>query len=180
DMAAPSILNRVITSLKNPGATTFAEANVDINKLKLRYPFSLFDQQERDELLKHMTLEKAAKNCVLIKENQEVPMCYVVIYGGVQSSMVHNNRIAKLSVIGPNTLFCNTRCVNKDISPKISFTTCEHSLLLKLTEADLNLLQKEQAKIWARLFDMICKSLVSLERSVQKLNIRLNIELYNR
>src|SRR5579885_1401119 len=180
EMITQPILGRVFTSFKKPVITTFEEENIDKEILKSLYPFLLFDKNEYDELLKHAQLLKADKHCALVREGEKNPVCYIVIHGGVQSSSIHNNKVAKLSVIGPNTLFCSTANIDQTLQSKINFSTCENVILMKLADAELNVLQKDHMKIWARLFDLCCKSLIALERSVQKLNIRLNIELYNR
>ena len=121
-----------------------------------------------------------AKNCVLIKEGVNNSDCYIVIRGGVQSSIIHHKKVAKFSVLGPITVFCSTSNIDRAASSSVNFSTCEPSILLRFSETALATLQHEHMKLWAKLFDLICKSLIAMERSFQKLNIRLNIELYNR
>ena len=83
-------------------------------------------------------------------------------------------------MIGPVTLFASIACINQDANFTITFTTCEPAILFKLAQEDLDYFQQQQPKLWFKIFELICKSLVELEKSMDKLDIRLNIEKYNR
>jgi CRP-like cAMP-binding protein len=172
NMSERSFFSEVIQSLTKPTEVPLTEAN---------YPALLsFKKEEIDELLKHTILLKASKNCTLIHKSDKNPLCYIVVQGAVQSTIMHDNKVAKLSVIGPATLFANIACVDKNSPFTITFTTCEQAVLLKLTESDLIFFQKERPSLWYKIFDLICLSIIALEKSVDKLDIRLNIETYNR
>jgi CRP/FNR family transcriptional regulator, cyclic AMP receptor protein len=180
NMTTQGILGKVFTSLNKLASLSYEEANFNKEILRSAHLFTLFDNDEYEQLLKHAELLRADKNCVLIKEKDKKSDCYIIIRGGVQSSLIHANKVAKLSVLGPATLFCSISSVDKASPSTINFSTCENTILLKLTEAKLAELQQNHKILWAKIFNLICKSLIALERSMQKLNIRLNIELYNR
>ncbi len=180
DMTTQPFLGRVMTSLIKPNAISYEDAQISKDSLKSLEFFSFFTKEENEELLNQAMLIKAAKYCALINEGDKNPDCYIVLRGAVQSSIVHNHKVAKLSVIGPNILFCSISTVEAASISNVNFTTCEQTILLKITEATFNLVQKNNKQLWIKIFHLICKSLVALERSVQKLDIRLNVELYNR
>jgi CRP-like cAMP-binding protein len=136
-----------------------------------------FNQDEFNDLLKSTTFMKAEKNCELIKPGETVGDCYIVIRGAVQSSIVLKNKIAKLSVIGPVTLFCSTATVDESLSSVTLFVTREKTILLKINKSQL---EEQHPVLWRKLFYFVYRSLVALEKSFHKLNLRLNIELYNR
>lgn len=180
DMTTRPFFGEIIHSLTKPIEITMDECGFDIQALSKLPFFQLFNQDEINQLIKHTIWLKAPKNCTIIHAMEKNSACYIVVYGAVQSSIVKDNKVAKLSVIGPSTLFASITRMDVDSSYTITFTTCEQTILLSLSEADLTYFQTNHPTIWYKLFDLICKSLVALEKSVVKLDIRLNIESYNR
>jgi CRP-like cAMP-binding protein len=178
DMTTQPILGKVFTSFKKAATISYEEA--DIDKFRGTELFSIFNNDEYEFLFKNSELIKAPKHCTLIDENDKNANCYIVLRGAVQSNIIHNKIVAKLSVIGPNILFCGITTIDPASPSTINFTTCETAILLKITQDELISIQHQNAPLWNKLFSLICKSIVALEKSVQKLNIRLDIELYNR
>lgn len=180
DMMKRSFFSEVMHKLTKPKKITFQEIKMSIEQLHQFFSFSTFNNDEINELINHTVILQAPKNCTLITEGERMPSCYIVIYGAVQSSIIKNNKIAKLSVIGPKTLFASTACIDRLADYTLNFTTCEKAILLKFSMSDLEYFQNNQANIWYKLFNLICHSLAALEKSIDKLDVRLQIEEYNR
>lgn len=179
EMITQSIFAEVVRSMHKPEIVDYASMNLDLAQLKNSEFFNHFDETEFTQLLKHTVLLKAAKNCVLIKENENETACYVILRGAVQLTMSHKGKVVKWAVLGPMEIFGSASLI-KETPSLITYTTCERALLLKISSENLNALKKNHINIWYKLFDSICKSFVLLEQSGEKLLIRLNSELYNR
>ncbi|VVC77185.1 hypothetical protein AQUSIP_25120 [Aquicella siphonis] len=180
DMTKRSVFGEIMHSLTRPAETPMKLTEVNIDAIKKSEIFKLFSQGELDELFNHVAALKAPKNCTIIRKGEKNASCYIVIQGAVQSSVMHENKIAKLSVIGPGTLFASISCIDNITSFVITFTTCESAVLLRISDDAMLHFKNAQTTLWYKLFDLICKSLLALEKSVDKLDIRLNIEDYNR
>lgn len=180
EMASLSLFAKFVNTFNQPKLVSFEEASVVKEQLWQEPIFQFFTEAELNELFNHMELLEANKDCKLIHEGEKRASCYIVVYGAVQSSIVHDNKMAKLSVIGPGTLFAGVACVDSDSSYTVTFTTCEQAILLRLSGTVLEHLQNEKPQIWYKLYSLICTSLVALEKSIDKLDIRLHIEAYNR
>lgn len=180
EMIPVSLFGRVLHSLNHPQDIVFAKNSLDKAQLLKKNIFKRFSESEIKELLAHSSFLSASKNCILIHEKENKPCCYIVLNGAVQSSIMQNNKFAKLSVIGPNLLFASVGCVDRKSTFTISFVTCEAATLLKLSETELAYLQKHKPELWYKIFELICESVVALSQSIDKLDVRLHIELYNR
>lgn len=180
DMTAGSMFGEVIKSLTKPTTITSSEADYDLKELRQAQLFEEFTNEEFDELMQHTSLIKAPKQCTLVQEGEKKSSCYILLRGAVQSSIVQDNKTAKLSVLGPLSFLSSISSIDETSAAIINFTTCEHAILLKISEAALTYFRKNNSNLWYKLFDLICQSLVSLERAADKLDIRLNSELYNR
>ncbi|WED42034.1 cyclic nucleotide-binding domain-containing protein [Legionella cardiaca] len=180
DMVSLSFFGKVVHTFNQPKTITFAEAHIDKDHLSEKPLFKFFNKAELDDLFERMELIEASKNCKLIYEGEKRSSCYIVICGAVQSSIVHDNKLAKLSVIGPGTFFAGVACVDNDSSYTITFSTCEQAILLKISDTALTYFQENKPQLWYKLYSLICASLVALEKSIDKLDIRLQIEAYNR
>ncbi|ASQ46559.1 cyclic nucleotide-binding domain-containing protein [Legionella clemsonensis] len=178
DMVSLSFFGKVAYTFNQPKVIALEEENKE--KLMKIPPLTLFSKDELHEMFKRMELIEASKNCKLIYQGKQQPICYIVIKGAVQSSIVHDNKQAKLSVIGPETLFAGVACIDNDSSYTVTFLTCEQALLLKISDTALKYFQENHPQLWYKLFGLICASLVALEKSIDKLDIRLHIETYNR
>ncbi|MDI9817609.1 MULTISPECIES: Crp/Fnr family transcriptional regulator [unclassified Legionella] len=179
DMASLSFFGKVAQTFNQPRQLTFEESGIS-KELLAKQLSQLFDKEEIAELFKQMELLEVSKNCKLIDEDEKKASCYIVVQGAVQSSIVHDNKLAKLSVIGPKTLFSGVACVDINSSYAITFISCEQAILLRLSGETLTCFQQNMPALWYKLFNLICNSLVALEKSIDKLDIRLHIEAYNR
>ncbi len=179
NMTSISFLGKVIDSFNQP-----KKINLEDTVYKeLLERFSLFKSFTKDEfemICNHFIIFDAPKNCKLINEGDKAPSCYLVIYGAVQSCILQDNKRAKLSVIGPEKLLASIGCIEGSLSFNVSYITCEQTILCKLSESSLNLIKKTEPQLWYKLFNLICGSLAALKKSIDKLDIRLNIENYNR
>lgn len=180
EMASRTLFSEIIQSLTKPTEINIEELSAEIAKLRKMPLFHSFNKEEINELFKHTQVLKAPNNCVLIRKDEKNASCYIILQGAVQSSVIYENKAAKLSVIGPATLFAGIACVDKNSQFTITFATCEAAILFKIGESDLAYFQKNNPALWYKLFNLICISLAALEKSVDKLDIRLNIEIYNR
>lgn len=177
-MVTRSFFGEVIKSFTKVSQIDKKELSQEINLLKESDLFVNFTPEEKDIILDFCLGEKAAKYCNLTLEKNT---CYIVLRGAVQSNIIYDNKVAKLSVIGPLLLFCNTTCVDENfITETIHFTTCENAILLKLTKESLEYLKINHPALWYKFYELICKSLIALEKSIEKLDVRFNIESYNR
>lgn len=180
DMTARSMFSEVIKSLTRPTALSFEEAGINKAHIQKSDLFKSFSQEEFDELLAHASIIKVPKQCTLIQEGEKNSPCFLTLRGAVQSSIVENNKTAKLSVLGPYNFLCSISSVDETEASIVNYTSCERALLLKIMETDIIFIRENSIKLWNKLFDIICKSLVEIEKSAEKLDIRLNSELYNR
>ena len=178
EMPKLSFYGRVFHSLIQPKKLGVEEA--EKIKLILQQNLSYFTEEEYAELYENSIFINAAKNCKIVHSEELSPSCYIVIRGAVQSSIMKDNKLAKLSVIGPNTLFSSISCINKEDSFTVTFITCEHSILLKIPDEKLKYIEENKLTLWYKLYSLIGQSMVALQKSVDKLDIRLNIEKYNR
>lgn len=180
NMTTISVFSEFAHAMTTVRRISLAEAKIDPNAF-LKFPsFQHFSPEELSLLLKNAEMLRGEKNYTLIHKGETAKLCYIVANSAVQSSIVHDNKMAKLSVIGPATLFASVACVTEEPAFSITFTACEPVILFKLTEADFNYFKKSYPVIWYKLFDLITLSIVALEKSVDKLAIRLKIETYNR
>lgn len=180
DMTKRSIFSEVVKSLTHPSQIDFKDAGIPAEKLKKSSLFESFTQDEFDTLFKYSVILKAAKQCVLIRENEKNSSCYIIFRGAVQSSIIQANKIAKLEVLGPMTIFAGICTVISTSNADINFTTCERAILLKITAENFARIQKDNINLWYKIFDLLCVSFVALERAADELDIRLNSESYNR
>lgn len=179
-MTTRSVFGEVIKSLTKPIPISFAEAHINKDELEKSHLFAAFTKEELDLMLQYAELIKAPKHCTLIEEGVKNTPFYLLLRGAVQSSIIQDNKIAKLSVLGPMSIICNSSSIHAPSPAIINFMTCENAILLKIEEARLDLVQQHNKNLWYKIFDLICKSLVILERAADKLDVRLNSELYNR
>jgi len=180
DMITRSVFGEVMKSFTKPSVIEFKEAKLEIENLKKIPPFEIFREDEWDELLRDSTLIKTTDQCNLIIEGDKKPSCYIVLRGAVQSSIIQDNKVAKLSVLGPMLFFANISIIDPSASALINYATRERAILLKISGFENFSRDQKVKELWYKFFDIICKSFVILERSANKLDIRLATELYNR
>lgn len=175
-MSRLSLYGRVVHSMTKPSILQ----TDDLEKYKelLKKFDHYFNEDEWNYLFKQCQFLDAPKNCKIISENETSYSCYIVIRGAVQSSIMKDNKLAKLSVIGPYTLLANVPLENHPFT--VTFITCESAILLKMNEINLKFIEKNQTQLWYKLYNLICKSVVALQKSIDKLDSRLQVENYNR
>jgi CRP/FNR family cyclic AMP-dependent transcriptional regulator len=174
NMLSQSFFGKVLNTIYQPKQISLEE--VDNYSILASTLFTHFTPAEIETLFSKVTFFDAPAHCVLIHEKQKYPSCYVVVRGAVQSTIMQ----AKLSVIGPRSLFAGVSCIVKHKDFTISFITCERSLLIKIDEEACLFFQNEKIALWYKLFDLITASMVALRKSIDKLDVRLHIETYNR
>jgi len=178
-VVAQSFFGEFMQSFSREVETTLGESHISKAYLKRQEIFDDFNEDEFDYLLAHSVITDAPTKCTLIKENEKNEVVYFVIRGAVQSSIVYQNIVAKLSVLGPITIFGCMSCVGLTASI-INFSTCEHAILLKVSKNSLEQMQKEKPRVWYKVYDLISKSQAGLEQAANKLEVRMHSELYNR
>lgn len=179
DMETRSLLGEVIKSFTKPTLTNLQEMNILMELIKKSIPFNLFTEEEFNELLSLSTLIQATKQCPILQETDTDLFCFIVIYGAIQTSIIHDNKIAKLAILGPGSFFGNMSIVEAQSAALINYTTCENAIILKIPCPSLEELQKKQSTLWYKISELLCESFVILERAAEKLNIRLQSEFYN-
>jgi CRP-like cAMP-binding protein len=177
-MATRSIFSQAIKSLLKPTIITLKQAGLDEEQLISLPCFGFQDKEANIRLLNEATLIHVPKHCRIVAADEKHLSYYLILRGAVQSSIIQDSKMAKLSVLGPMEWF-STTCFVDNSNLAINYTTCEEAILLKIAESTLKELQQQDAEIWHKLSYLICRSLVALQRAADKLAIRLNLELYN-
>lgn len=180
DMTSLSFFERVIYSLNQPRKILLEESTIDPRLIQNIRILKSFTNDEIDTLFKHFEMLDAPKNCKLITEGESNGACYLIICGAIQSCIIQDSKLAKLSVIGPGTILAGIGCIENTSLFNVSYITCEHTILYELSESAIKQIKTEHPQLWYKLFNLICGSLAALEKSVDKLNIRLHTETYNR
>ncbi len=179
DITTRSFFTDIMNSFAKPEIITFSDAHINQHKLQKADFFKDFTPDECDMIFTHSELVKTPTNCTLIKAHEESPAYYLVIFGAVQVSIINNNKSTKLAVLGPMSIISSTFHIDSQ-SSNMMFTTCERAVLLKTSPENIQLLQKNYPLLWYKIFDYLCKSYTYLEKSSDKLDVRLHCELYNR
>lgn len=181
DMATRSKIGGFIQSFTKPENISFEEV-FDFEKKELQELslFAAFTKEELAVFIEHVNVITLPKHTTLIQEGEKDFSCYIVLRGALKTTITQQNKVAKLSVLGPMSLFTTLNLIDKNSPAIINYTTCERTILLKINEANLNFLQTNMPEFWYKFFDLICESFVNLEKAADKLDIRLNSEVYNR
>ncbi len=179
DMKARPIFGQFVESLTKPAEVSYEDVSLDRKQLEAMPPISIFNN-DGNALLKSAIILLATNQCTLIEEAQKDCSSYFVVKGAVQSSIVEKKRVAKISILGPGSLFFPIPLINDQFPSRIHYTTCERSILLKVDQKFFNELQHNNIKLWYKLFDLLCESLIVLVRFTEKLDIRVTSEIYNR
>jgi CRP/FNR family cyclic AMP-dependent transcriptional regulator len=178
DMITRSIFNDMIQSFSKPELTTFEKLQIDVAKLRKNDFFKLFTTEEQDEIFNYSEIINTQNHCTLIKEGDESPPYFLILRGAVQLNIIANNKVAKLAVLAPNTIFGSVSCIINQPSV-INYMTCERANLLKISSKNMNEIKEKNILLWYKIFDTVCKSIVELEKSANKLQVRLKSETYN-
>lgn len=175
-----SLFGSVIKSIKKPSQLSFEQIENHLKPLERTPLFESFNHTEFAELLQYSELIQAPKQCTLIQEGEKNKSIYIILRGAVQSSIIHQNKVAKLTIFSPLTLFAGMTSIDSQSVTIINYTTCERAILLKISEESLTAIQENNITLWYKIFDLICRAFVALQRAADKLDIRLHSELYNR
>jgi CRP-like cAMP-binding protein len=178
-MTSSSMFGEAMHSLARPKETILKDAGVTEGNIKKLDFFSGLSDADFSLVLQHVELFEAGRHCTLIKEGDKDLACYVILRGAVQSRIKVSHKIAKLSVLSPVSVFCSMTIIDNSASI-IDYTTCERVLFFKISEAHLAKIKESKIEVWYYLYDAICQSFAKLEQAANKLDIRLNSELYNR
>lgn len=179
-MLKTPFFGEITYTTEKPLPVTYNEVGIDINQLHQIDLFNIFTKKEYDELIKRGMLINAVKYTALIQAGSKKKIFYIILRGAVQSSIIKQNKIVKLSVLGPMNLFASISIIDPSLSSIIDFTTCEQSILLSLSSSNIDKIKSINPSLWYKIFYLMCKLLVEIERSADKLDVRLNSEFYNR
>ena len=174
-----SIFNEVMHSLTRPREISLTTAGVSLEQLKKLEFYRELNDADLAVLLQHAVLCEASRHCTLIKDGEKDSSCYLILRGAVQSRVKESHKLAKLSVLSPYAIFCSTSFID-GAAGILDFTTCERTLFFKISAANLTALQNSNSLLWHYLYEAICKSFASLGQAANRLEVRLNSELYNR
>ena len=175
-----SLFEKIISSLTRPKNITVDTLDEYKNQITHLSFLTEFNEEERSALLNKIIIWDLPKHYELLSPNDKKASCYIILQGAVRTDFVNGNKVAKLSIIGPDIFFASVSTQDRQSALGISFLACEQTILLELPEHELDDLQKTLPELWGKLYFHICKSYVSLEKSVDKLYIRIRIEQYNR
>jgi CRP/FNR family cyclic AMP-dependent transcriptional regulator len=178
-MSEKSFFGEMISSLTRPEIVSFESAHLEPKQMRGLQIFSNFSDEEYAEFIKHTELIRAVQNCTLIKEGEKDAPYYFIIRGAVQTCFTEHGKVAKIAVLGPQSMFGGVTHINNS-SSNVTYITCERVILLKISMLNLAYLQKNNILLWYKIFEPISQLFVGLERSADKLLMRLNVELYNR
>lgn len=178
-MTSQFTFGEIIKSLTRPKETTFIETNIKPDDIKNSELFKSLTKDDFEIFLKNCNLIKANRYCDLIKENEQETSYFVILRGAVQLSVIYHKKLAKLTVLGPLAVMCGISYI--DDQPSIfSYETCERAILLQLSAEHLHQLHDKNIILWYKIYDSICRTIVSLEEAANRLYLRLNSEFYNR
>lgn len=175
EMVRRPILSEMIQSLTKASILTAEEKASEEDDLReVCFPLSV------NEILHYGDLIKASSRCTLIQEGDDEAPCYLVLKGAVQSSLITQNKVAKISILGPSSLFCPLSLADSGAHSYVHYATCERAVLLRLDQGRFAEMQKDNLTLWYKTFDQIVTSFVFLGYYLEKLGIRIRSELYNR
>jgi CRP/FNR family cyclic AMP-dependent transcriptional regulator len=178
-MTTHSWFSKMINSFNKPKPLSLQNLHITTEQLKNCEYLKNYTLDEFEDLLKHSELIETPSDCTLIKNADQHTACYIILFGAAQVTIIEGDKSAKVAVIGPMNLIGS--CYTIDNTPSIfQFTTCERAVLLKISEINLSALYQKNSSVWYKIYDELCKSFVALVKSVDKLNVRLHSESYNR
>ena len=132
--------------------------------------FSILDQHEFCQLMQDISLVQVADNVELIQPRKQKLSSFFILYGAVKLMIDQVN----IGVLGPNTLFCPSTIINK--AQQISYTTCGTTMLLEITDMQMQKMKEEYKSLWYKFYCLLCLHIVSLLRNLNTQIIRLSSE----
>lgn len=175
-----SFLTEVTRTLIKPKQIPIDSINLNLDQIRNNEMFESFTGRELLEFFKHWICLDAPKNCTIIHEGESHAGCFFVLQGAIQASIIHNNKVAKIAVLGPLKFFNSLSVIDPDSASPINFMSCEHAILLHLPEKNFKFFQENQLNLGYKFFDLICATFAALERATHELELRLRSEFYNR
>ena len=100
-------------TLKSLELTTFEDARLHKSDLKRSEFFANYKEEEVDIFLNYAELIKSPKDCTIIKQGEMHSAYYLIIRGAILLSVEINDKKAKLTVLGPFTIFGSMSWINK-------------------------------------------------------------------
>lgn len=179
-MQTQSFMRKMYHSFSTSRVIQPEEAVIGLSFLRDSYLFHTFSQEEFLDILNFGVILETSKHFNLISKGDQNTSCYVVLSGAVQSVIVSDHKFAKLAVLGPLKFFSSIYAIDKKYQAIIDYTTCERAMLLKLPDHQLNELKKKNIFLWYKIFNLISHSMIATERAMDKLDVRLKSEIYNR
>ena len=134
--------------------------------------FKIFNAAELSELFSHMKLRKAARGCIVFDEKDQASAFYIVAQGAVQTMVAKNNKLSKLSVIGPGGIFGLLAYFEKTIYSATALAR-EEIVILEFQYAEMKLLQHNNEILFYKWHYVISQTLVMMLRAADKDLIRL-------
>lgn len=180
DIAPLSLFNKVIQTFNKPSISNLYDLGITAAEIRKFSFFNIFNDEEYEELLNNIIVIKAGERSTLIQQGEISTSFFIILRGAVQSSIVQDNKYAKLSVLGPNNLFASITFIDDTIPSIIHYSSYEQAILFKISQDSLNKIQKNNISLWYKIYHLVSQSFVELERAADKLDIRLNSEFYNR
>lgn len=169
----------IIKKISKFNKINFEDLDFNIKEIKNDMVFKFFTEDEFNHLLNFVELVQAPKNCSLINEGESNKCFFFLLRGAVQSSIIQDNKLAKLSIISPLHFFCGISFVNCSVSSIANYSTRVRSELLIISEKNILTIQSNYISLWHKLFNLIAQSFIDLEYAANKLDVRLNSEFYN-
>lgn len=169
----------IMHSLTGPREISFESAHFDSEQLKTIDFFKKFSYEERELLLQQIKIIKTPAHVHLISMDEINVPFYFILFGAVQANIVVKNKIAKLTILGPNSFFSLTTSICQQPS-FVVYQSRENAILLEIPLAAFNALKKDHPTIEYKFYDIFCQFIIILERAANRLFLRLNSELYNR
>jgi len=166
--------------LSKPETTTFsnlAQFNINTSYLIKQGVFSHFNEIELKELFKYMPIRKAARDCILFNEKDKAIAFYLVAQGAVQMTVAKNNKISKLSVVGPGGIFGLLAYFHKH-NHSATATAREEIVVLEFKHTNMELLQQQNPLLFYKWYFVISQTLIMMLRAADKDLIRLASRLH--
>lgn len=167
--APPSFISQIQKIFSMSKVPYFESVHLTVDSL-FKILFShYFSEDEYKILISHCELIKTDPNFTLTNQNND---CYIIIRGAVQANINDGGSFIKVAVLSIMNFFTSLSHYDN----LLSYTTCERSILLKISSANCEIIEKTNLHVWHKIYNFICISLIFIERATAKLVIRLNSE----
>lgn len=158
--------------------TSLKKIGIELKTLKKTSFFHTYSHEELEVLTKKLELLFVPKNHIIIDPKEIELNYYIVLRGSIQLSIEEEKTSAKLGVLPPMTIFNSIDLVS-NVPSLITYSTCENSILMKISAKNVENLSKTDREIWHKLFHSISKSFLHTQILADVLLKRLIIEKYH-